>query len=370
MKKFVLLIAACWILLGDINAQKEKALAYVAMYKNIAIAEMIYSGVPAAITLAQGILESQYGESDLCRLSNNHFGIKCKEEWTGDKVFHDDDKKNECFRSYPDAAASYRDHSDFLKNRPYYADLFKLDPTDYQAWAYGLKKAGYATEKDYPQQLMKVINEYDLNQYTLLALQQQSSGANGDMTAKTKELSSGKNTDGNGTLVKYVQPASVSEEKEEVEVYTKEAPVQKPDSFKTVKTDYPEGVFSINHTKVVYAQKGVSILSLANQYDISLSKLLEFNEMTNADVLDAATLIFLEKKMKKGDKDFHVVKDNESLYDICQKEGVRMDCVLEYNGLRRNMQPLTGEKIYLRSVAPVVPKAIFAVVMGNDSFSK
>lgn len=364
MKRIILFIAGSLMLVSGYS-QREKAIAYVAMYKDIAIGEMIYSGVPAAITLAQGILESQFGESSLCKESNNHFGIKCKSEWTGDKVYHDDDKKNECFRSYPDAASSYRDHSDFLKNRPYYADLFQLDPADYKAWAYGLKKDGYATEKDYPQQLMSVINDYNLNQYTLIALEKHTAN-NSDLFVSNGESSSS-NKVATALFVKNSQPTVVNEEKEEVEMVTKASSSTTAISFKN---NYPNGIFTINHIKVIYAKEGTCLLSLANQYDINLSKLLDFNDMSDANVLDKATLIFLEKKMKKGDRDFHLVENNETLYEICQKEGVRMDYVLQYNGLRKNMQPLPGEKIYLRSVAPIAPKTVFAVVFGNDRFSK
>ena len=128
-------------------AQKEKAFAYIEKYKDIAIIEMQRTGVPASITIAQGILESKYGESDLCKNSNNHFGIKCKIEWQGEKVYADDDESNECFRKYLDAAESYKDHSNFLKTRSHYSFLFNLEPTDFESWAYGLKKAGMQPKK-------------------------------------------------------------------------------------------------------------------------------------------------------------------------------------------------------------------------------
>ena len=144
---------------GLLFSQKEKAIAYIEKYRFIAMQEMQRTGVPAAITLAQGILESAMGESVLCKKSNNHFGIKCKTEWTGEKVYHDDDASQECFRKYNSPEESFKDHSDFLKNRPYYASLFKLDVTDYESWAVGLQKSGYATEKNYPQLLIKVIND-------------------------------------------------------------------------------------------------------------------------------------------------------------------------------------------------------------------
>ncbi|MEI9957532.1 MAG: glucosaminidase domain-containing protein [Ferruginibacter sp.] len=141
---------------------------YVAMYKDIAIREMKRMGVPAAITLAQGILETESGNSDLVKKSNNHFGIKCKSNWTGESVSHDDDAAGECFRLYKTAEDSYRDHSNFLRGNTRYGFLFKLDVKDYKGWAYGLKKAGYATNPSYPQILIKHIEQYNLQQYTLL----------------------------------------------------------------------------------------------------------------------------------------------------------------------------------------------------------
>jgi len=133
--------------------------------------EMKRTGIPASITLAQGILESNSGESALAKKANNHFGIKCKSDWKGETFTQDDDSKNECFRAYPTARESYIDHSNFLKTRPNYATLFQLDPVDDSAWAYGLKKAGYATAPDYPKKIMKVINDYELSQYNFPELE-------------------------------------------------------------------------------------------------------------------------------------------------------------------------------------------------------
>src|SRR5215471_7984036 len=148
----------------------DAVLAYIARYKDLAISEMQRTGIPAAITLAQGIHETDAGTSDLVKKSNNHFGIKCKEDWNGPSVSHDDDARGECFRKYEAPEQSYRDHSDFLKTRSNYASLFKLDPTDYESWAYGLKKAGYATNPKYAQILIKLIQDYNLEDYTLIAL--------------------------------------------------------------------------------------------------------------------------------------------------------------------------------------------------------
>ena len=146
-------------------AQKTATLIYIDQYKDIAISEMKRTGIPASITLAQGIIESKSGESDLALNFKNHFGIKCKTDWKGETTYQDDDAKQECFRVYPNSNASYIHHSNFLKTRPNYAPLFELDPADDSAWAYGLKKAGYATDTDYPKKLLKVINDFELSQY-------------------------------------------------------------------------------------------------------------------------------------------------------------------------------------------------------------
>lgn len=363
MKKLILFFGLN-ILLLNVFAQSQKAEAYINKYKDIAMDEMMRSGVPAAITLAQGILESSYGESDLCIQSNNHFGIKCKEEWTGEKVYHDDDAKHECFRSYPDATASYKDHSDFLKSRPWYASLFTLQPTDVEGWAYGLKKAGYATEKDYPQKLLKVINDYNLNQYTLIAL-----GGNRKLDLASTNYTETKQTvepKQNNSFKHSVTPTPMVDEKEEVEVFTKNQKEQTTNAAYYNK--YPDGVFTINHAKVIYAKAGTSLLSVANQYSISLGRLIEYNEIDETNVLSNDNLLFLEKKLKKGAKDFHIVEKNESLYEISQKEGVRMEAIIAYNGIKKDSQPVVGEKIYLRSNAPASPKTEIALhLSGNNS---
>ena len=147
------------------KAQKTATLIYIDQYKDIAISEMKRTGIPASITLAQGVIESNSGESNLALNYKNHFGIKCKTDWKGETTYQDDDAKQECFRVYPNSNASFIDHSNFLKGRPNYAPLFELDPVDDSAWAYGLKKAGYATASDYPKKLLKVINDFELSQF-------------------------------------------------------------------------------------------------------------------------------------------------------------------------------------------------------------
>src|SRR5688572_1051041 len=161
MKKMCIVIVIA-LLVQSALAQVISVEQYIEQHKDFAIREMKRMGVPAAITLAQGILETESGNSPLVKKSNNHFGIKCKTTWTAGGVSHDDDAAGECFRSYKDAESSYRDHSNFLRGSERYASLFKLNPTDYRGWAYGLKKAGYATNPRYPQILIKNIEKHNL----------------------------------------------------------------------------------------------------------------------------------------------------------------------------------------------------------------
>ncbi len=328
----------------SIHAQQEKANAYIEKYKDIAIIEMLRTGVPASITLAQGILESKYGESELCKNSNNHFGIKCKIEWQGEKVYADDDESNECFRKYLDAAESYKDHSNFLKTRSHYSFLFNLEPTDFESWAYGLKKAGYATEKNYAERLIGIINNYNLNSYTLLALDKNYIPKNNVAFNTVKEPILNTRT---------IETTVVEDEKDII--------LNKNITYKNKEqiiknTGYPKSVFEINSSKVIYAQTGTSLLAIAQQHNVSYNKLINFNDLDVIDILEKDQLIFLEKKQKKGSKDFYVVNGIESLYDISQKEGVILDVLAEYNGLKKDNYPLIGETIYLRTKALVTPK--------------
>jgi LysM repeat protein len=299
---------------------------YINTYKFLAIAEMQRSGVPAAIILAQGIHETQAGTSDLVINSNNHFGIKCKSGWAGQVVYHDDDARGECFRSYASAADSYRDHSDYLSQTPRYAFLFKLNPEDYESWAYGLKKAGYATNLRYSQILIKLIRDYHLENYSLIALGKQPAGEDReDVLGKQPVLS---------TLPGF-----------------NDSVLQNPNPA----TAYPEGPFSINAAKVIYVKAGVSLLSLSSQYAIPLAHLLEFNDMKEEDVLINDQLIFLQRKRKTGDSPFHIVQPGESMYSICQTEGIRYENILEYNRLKPGEEPAPGEKVYLQTMSGSKP---------------
>lgn len=380
MKKIILLITLFSTLMLTAFAQtssvKERTEAYINSYKDLAIQEMIRTGVPASIKLAQGILESQFGESPLAKSANNHFGIKCKTEWTGEKTYQDDDAKGECFRVYKSAEESYRDHSDFLKTRPHYSFLFKLEPTDITGWAYGLKRAGYATNKTYPERLLRVIEDYQLNQYTIQGIAMMEN-KNAPIIAPVQNVTTTYAANDqppiltikNETAVKNDAPKTSIVKEEvatpQIELQATDTNIEKAklteeaDKKTTTVTEekktvaYPEGIFTINHTKAVHAKEGTSLLALAHQYDISLSKLFEFNELPELDILDIDRVLFIEKKQKKGASDFHEVTAGEKLHDICQKEGIRMESLLEYNKLKKDSQLSAGQKLFLRSPAEI-----------------
>ncbi|MBA4257542.1 MAG: muramidase [Chitinophaga sp.] len=342
------------ILFFQLHAQNTKTVAYIDQYKEVAIAEMIRSGVPASITLAQGVLESQSGESPLVKRSNNHFGIKCKPEWTGARTFHDDDEKGECFRVYDNPEASFKDHSDFLKTRAHYQFLFKLSPTDSEGWAKGLKKAGYATAPTYPQKLIKIIKDYNLDQYNTIALARKNNPTEPIFAVNTVE-----------TPV-TVLPETIKEERQETTKESKESsdsetfiPVAKKNKEETQNKyghlNFPEGLFTINQTGVLFAKAGTSLLAIANQYNISLSKLLLYNDLEEVDVLTEDQLIYVERKQKKGEQAFYIARQGETLNDISQLTGVRLESLLQYNKWDKSTLPTPGTKVYLKS--PIVTKS-------------
>ncbi|MFN8244056.1 MAG: LysM peptidoglycan-binding domain-containing protein [Ferruginibacter sp.] len=295
-------------------AQKITPEEYIRQYKDVAITEMKRMGVPAAITLAQGILESENGNSELVKKSNNHFGIKCKNTWTGETVYHDDDAAGECFRSYKTAEESFRDHSNFLRGNGRYAFLFQLDAADYKAWAYGLKKAGYATNPQYPDILIRNIEQYNLQQYTLAAIQ---------------EL-----PDYDGS--KYISNNPV--------------PPVPPvtDTLIKLPAADPSKITSVNNLRCVLAPRGTSLLAIAQRQKTDLAKLLEYNELTTDGLLPKTQYVFLQKKSKTGEKDFYIVQEGESLYDVAQQNGIQLASLLEYNRLNRNDKPAAGSRLWLQ----------------------
>ncbi len=297
------------------QAQEMSIQKYIETYKDIAIREMKRMGVPAAITLAQGILETENGNSELVRKSNNHFGIKCKSSWTGNSVYHDDDERGECFRKYNSAEESYRDHSNFLRGSERYAFLFALDPANYKGWAYGLKKAGYATNPRYPQILINHIEQYNLNQYSL-------EGAGETPFFDVARI------DENEALM--------------VEATTIQSSAQQA----TVPVSLDKTLF--NGLRAVYAAKETSLLAIATKYEIPLARLLEFNDLSEDGLLTEDSWIFLEKKNKKGNRDTYTTTGKESVHDIAQLNGIQLSNLLEYNDLKNEILVEPGTVLRLK----------------------
>jgi uncharacterized FlgJ-related protein len=330
--------------------------------------EMKRTGVPASITLAQAIVESNSGESNLAKNHNNHFGIKCKSDWKGAKTYQDDDAKQECFRAYENAEQSFKDHSNFLKSRPNYVDLFLLDPVDDTAWAFGLKKAGYATATDYPKKLLKIIDDYELAQYNFpeLANEIETDTTNNTITV-TDSAESVKKIEAvpesvktltdtikplnkpagitAGTISNYSTPIPVKQ----LPLTTIEAPAivktdsaipkstTPPDTIQLKPVDptpvynYPEGRFRINQVPVLLGKKDRSFVEIAIQYDLPLYKLFEYNEIDPAILLDRDQLIFLGPKKKEGSTSFHIAKHKTNLHEISQLEGIQLKLLKAYN---------------------------------------
>lgn len=342
MKKQTLPLLLFFLLVAYAPAAQNSAVIkdYIAQFKEIAMEEMQRTGVPAAIKLAQGIHETAAGQSVLVRKSNNHFGIKCKTGWTGESVSHDDDARGECFRKYNDPDQSYKDHSEFLRTRAHYNFLFDLDPTDYKAWAHGLKKAGYATNPKYPQIIIKLVEDYNLQDYTLIAMGKKEASAM-DAWASNNI----KNSD-------VEAPALVR-----VTAKSGPSPVAQPARLH----NYPSGVFKINETSVVLVPKGTPFLVVAQEHRISLSRLFDFNDLERSEEAADDILIFLQRKRKTGAAEFHTVAEGETLHSIAQATGIRLESLLEYNMLTRTMQPAPGEKLYLQRKAPVAPRTASTV---------
>jgi LysM repeat protein len=314
MKKIVIAILSFFICTVT-SAQIISVREYIETYKEVAILEMKRVGIPASITLAQGILETENGNSDLVKRSNNHFGIKCKNSWTGATVFHDDDAAGECFRKYDKATDSYKDHSDFLRGSSRYAFLFDLDPADYKSWAYGLKKAGYATNPRYPEILIKHIEQYNLGQY-----------------------------DQPGELATVpVVPESIVEEKKPVEI----AASNEMNTSKNL-ASIKAGRTLFNGLKAVFVSKGTSLLAIATEFDIPLSKLLEYNDLRSDGILKEEQWIFLEKKLKQGNRDYYTTVRGETLYGISQTNAIQLNSLLLFNNMNENEVIKTGMKIRLR----------------------
>ena len=275
---------------------------YIDQYKDIAIEQMQRYRIPASITLAQGLLESGAGRSELTRRSNNHFGIKCHNGWTGPTTYQDDDARNDCFRVYNSAYESYEDHSRFLVNGRRYSSLFQLNPTDYKGWAKGLKAAGYATNPQYANKLIDIIQCYKLDQYD------NAKGYDRFMTQRTKDQQV------NGTSLHVIR------------------------------------IFNKNY--YIVARSGDTFKAIGDEVGISYRKIAKYNERNKRDRLEEGEIIWLKKKQKKAPKEYkgrlHYVQPGESMYTIAQKYGIRLKNLYKMNKLSPDHQIRVGEGLRLR----------------------
>lgn len=308
MKNVVTLILLSFISFGAFAQPSERFLTrqdYIERWKDEAISQMVKYKIPASITLAQGILESGNGNSELAKYAKNHFGIKCH-GWDGPGVYKDDDKKDECFRKYANAFESFEDHSKFLAHRKRYAALFELEITDYEGWAKGLRKAGYATNPKYANLLIDLIEDNGLYQYDRM-----------EVVAVNSEPSK---------VVELPQNDLV-------------LPV-----FKPVK----HNVLSVNKVNYIKAVKGDTYYKVAKEFDMALWQLYKYNDCDNNTKLIEGERIYLQPKRNRVKKKYHTVKTGETLRSISQIEGVKLKGLLKKNGMTIETQIKEGQKIKLK----------------------
>lgn len=288
---------------------------YIEIYRDIAIHEMNAYKIPASITLAQGLLESANGNSRLAVQANNHFGIKCHKGWSGEKIFHDDDAKDECFRKYKSAHESYEDHSKFLTTRSRYASLFDLELTDYKGWAKGLKKAGYATSPIYADKLIEIIERYKLNEYD--------DGVYEDLLAETKE--------------------------------EKPQPSEKTNNYTLVEDFEPvfwnnagRNIFRNNGVKCTIVRKDDNLEKIAKDLELGIWQLKKYNELDESYKPKLGYIIYLQPKKKKSKKEFHMVQEGETMHSISQKYAIKLNQLYKKNLMAEGTEPVLGQQIWLK----------------------
>lgn len=369
MRKTLLLIILS-LTFSAFSAPKEEKtpqVRYIEKYSSLAVDEMYRSGVPASITLAQGLLESRYGLSELAVKGNNHFGIKCHNNWQGGKVYHDDDRKGECFRKYDSPEESFRDHSDFLRYRDRYKFLFDLEVNDYKGWAHGLKKAGYATDPAYPSKLIRLIEDYELYRYDVEPSDYGSFEADDVEVYVVKEKESKKEKKESRSK-KEDKKESRKERKSKEHKGQEAAPRAIPESpikIEEVKVleRVPDGEFRFPLSRQMYSQNGVPFVyatagetyaSIARAFGLFPKEILKFNDLESSVPLDMkltpGTLVYVQSKKKEAAKGIekHVIESDDTLREIAQRYGVKLDRIYKMNALDGSYVPKEGDIIKLR----------------------
>lgn len=308
---------------------------YIEKFKGDAIKEMLLFNIPASITLAQGMLESGNGNSDLAVYANNHFGIKCHNEWTGPTFTKDDDEKDECFRKYPTALDSYTDHSNFLKTRSRYAFLFDLKRTDYKGWAKGLKKVGYATDPKYPRRLIDLIETYKLYQYDRVD----------EVMAKTSEKAINRKPEDAPVKKGAITSTEKNKKSSSQLAIKKRETIKAPESVERHVTRPIQQFRFINY---VIIKPGDTFTKIARETDKDVWQLYKFNDLKPTDKLVAGERMYLQPKRRNGKEDFHVVKKGETMRSISQLYAIKLNSLYKKNRMNPGEEPKVGETLYLR----------------------
>lgn len=323
--KLLILICICTSALQGVSAQSRQTKEeYIARYRHIAIAGMERYGIPASITMAQGILESDCGNSVLSRKSNNHFGIKCKKNWTGDRVYHDDDAKGECFRAYPSVEASYQDHAEFLDANQRYDILFTYSTDDYVSWAKGLKACGYATAPDYAERLIKIIEDNNLQ-------------ALDKPQAETP------------THPQHVKDQAATWFEDNT--IPQSASNTDPNAFRvTINAHEGYNVYRTNNTCYVLAKHDDTFARIARIFEMSESTLRSFNDRNSKEALQEGEIVFIEKKKSRweGNTMHHTVREGETLYSLSQSYGIRLKSLRKLNRMKSGQEFSQGQVIRLK----------------------
>lgn len=339
MKRILLLLAVAALFL---SAAKNPRQAYIDRYYPLAVQEMLRTGVPASITLAQALLESGAGLSPLATRANNHFGMKCHNDWTGEKYYQDDDRADDCFRVYPSVADSYRAHSDFLRGRERYRALFALDPTDYQGWAKGLRRAGYATDPNYANKLITLIEDFQLYRYDEMTDADLPSGMTPEPAEEPAE-----------------EPAAGPEtEPQPQETPARELPVvvvppQTAPGAETVSLSLSREIYTMNGARYVRVIEGETWASLAAEYRFSVKQLLRFNDLDTAIALRPGMVVYLDRKKPQAEPGYgkyEVERDGMTLWDISQMFGIQLSKLRLYNAFRGNAPLEAGDTVILRKL--------------------
>ena len=330
-KKAILLSGILLCAFVQLGAQvRQTREEYISRYMPIAIAHMERYGIPASITMAQGILESDCGNSLLSMKSNNHFGIKCKRNWTGDKVYHDDDAKGECFRSYPSVEASYRDHAEFLDSQPRYDSLFAYSSDDYKSWARGLKAAGYATAPDYAQRLIRIIEE---NQLFLL---DRPDGAR--LYASRYGLKR--------------DPEEWFSSQSSVEELARTGGAVDPDNYRvTINAHQGYNVYATNGVHYVLAKEGDTFENIGKKFRISARNLRKFNDLKDKKAQPVpGEAVYIERKRKRweGNSRHHICRQGETAYSVGQSYAIRTRSIEKLNHLRKDEELAAGREIRIK----------------------